>query len=168
METNLLNIANSLIPRLYNFAMVILSDDKKAQQLVLDAYTVYVMKEKRFLKKQLNTENSKKEMNSLKKFLRKELIKEIYDLGLKRLDHAHSKQVNYSKIEYREFFNLSLFKRSILFLKEKEGMSIDELQEVFVVQRYELIEAYYNSKNELLTVMPFEEIESNMETHYDH
>ena len=144
-----MTLVEPLLSKLFSFSMALFANEKLSYQTVIDAYTVYVMKEKRFLLKQLNQELSKKEKSSLRNFLKKELFKEIYDLSLKRLSHSNSNFGKECSAEYASFYSLSTFKRAVIYLKLHEKLTLEQIQEVFGVQRFEVIENFYNGREEI-------------------
>ncbi len=142
-------IIDHIIPKVYDFAYVIAGDELAAEQLVVDAYTVFIIENKDFLSKEDLDLDNKSHRKSFQKYLYRELVREVYDLTLKR---AHLLSANNQELgsEFENFYNLSMFKRGLLYLKEIVGFTVSDLQEVFVLDRYQVIEAFYNAKHEVL------------------
>jgi hypothetical protein len=51
-KVQLIPLIDSLLPKVYGFAFSLLGDELQAEQAVIDAYTVFLMKEKDFLVKE--------------------------------------------------------------------------------------------------------------------
>ena len=144
-KSTFLNQLQSVHANIFGLAYCLVGDREEAAQLTLDAVTVLAMTEKEFIL-DFDVEKSSKR-KEFHRFLKKVLFRQIYELAQKRFADNALKP-NY-KPEFRDFFSLNLLKRSVLFLKEIQEFEISEIQEVFELQRHEVLELLYNARFEL-------------------
>jgi hypothetical protein len=148
-KVDLHSLVNGLIPRFYGFAWALIPDQEMALQMVLDAYSVCLVREKDFIK-EYKFKGEKKEAIAFKKFLMAMMIQEIYQLALKRANIRHHLR-NTIASEYQTFNSLSTSFKAVLFLKEKWHYSIESIQEVLKLERHQVLEALYNAASILTT-----------------
>ena len=138
MNKNQLEIfIDSLIPKFYSFAYALSADQVQAEQLVIDAYTVYTLREKDYLMQLEFDSDNKKSRVALKRLLTVEIYNEIYELARKK--YRKIKPSTQNLYEYKNFHQLTIQKKAILYLKEKQNLSIEELQEIFALKRHQVI-----------------------------
>lgn len=149
-KAQLQNLVNSLIPKFYSFAFALVPDELQAEQMVIDSYAVFVVREKKFIT-DFKFSGEKKEVSTLKKYIMSHMICELYQMGLKRSsqlrilgkkDHG----------QYDSFYHLKINQRAILFLKESFKYSIEGIQEILGLQKYQVIEALYNGRQSILEI----------------
>jgi len=136
-------ILDSITPKLYGFCTALTRSEQEAEQMFVDAYTVFILKEKHFVAEMQFDIESKKDRVSTKRYFLNEILKEIYELA--RVRNPKNRYDNSSFLEYESFYDLNIQKRAILYLKDVANMSIEDLQEVFVLQRHQVIELLHNS-----------------------
>ncbi len=141
------NLLDELSQPLFGFSYALCGDREEAQKLIVDAYTVYIVREKRFISgKELDSQNLK-ERRDFKKYLYKELLGEILELALKRLTgHRVDTEVE----EHKCFFTMGIFSRAVFYLKEMKGFTIEDIQEVFGLERHRALEFYYNARQAMV------------------
>ncbi len=144
-KSTFLNQLQSVHANIFGLSYCLVGHEQESSQLVLDAITVMVMNEKEFIL-DFNGEKSSKR-KEFHRFLQKVLFRQIYNLAQKRF--AHNPGGAIFEPEFRDFFSLNLLKRSVLFLKEIQEFEICEIQEVFELQRHEVLELLYNARFEL-------------------
>jgi hypothetical protein len=147
-KVQLTSLIDSLLPKVYGFSFALLGDELQAEQAVIDAYTVFLMKEKSFLVNEEIDSESNKHRQGFKKYLLREMTREVYELSLKRISQLGGKRK--TLLEYESFYSLNLNKRALLYLKEIGLYTVSDLQEIFGLERYQVIETYYNARHELL------------------
>lgn len=153
-KENISAIMNSLIPKLTAFAYVLSGDEKRSIELVTDSYTTFLLQNNKQIQ-EMGIENSKvtpQQRVAFKKFFLHQLLHEMFELSSKRKEYAFS-STEQQELEYKAFFELSRFNRSVLFLKEILEMDVQSIQEVYILQRHHIIEALYNAKSSLLRDM---------------
>ncbi len=141
-------LIDSLLPRLYGYAYALVGSDLHAEQLIVDAYTVYIVNDKHFLSSAHYDFQDKHERAEIKKYLLKEMLSCIYELAVKRAPQilGHAKEC----LEHEKFYELDVQKRAVVYLKEAAGYPVEDLQEIFAMQRYQILELLHNSKSILL------------------
>ena len=153
-KEEVITLIDSIIPKLYGFAFALVGDELQAEQLIVDAYTVYIMEDVNFLIGEDYIASNKTHRRNYRKYLLREIIGEIYELALKRIPQLaslHSKaNRNSDYMEYESFYNLNINKRALLYLKEIAQFSIDEIQEIFAIERFQVLEIFHNSKHEIV------------------
>ena len=145
----IISTIDSLIPKVYSFAFALMGDELQAEQAVIDAYTVYLMQDKDFLLDESYDANDTKERSLMRKYFLKELIREVYELSIKRIPQLSGK-LRRNLLEYEAFYRIALNKRALMYLKEVEKFSIEELQEIFSMERHSVVELFHNAKHELM------------------
>lgn len=145
-SSELMLYMNQLLPRLYKFSFSLVGEETMAEQLILDGHTVFTMREKKLLLKEKFSKG--KAGTRFKKYLFRQLVAEIFELASQRINNNFIERENL--LEYESFFKVQLRKRALIYLKEIENFKVEELQEVFLLQRHEVLEIYYNVSNEIL------------------
>jgi DNA-directed RNA polymerase specialized sigma24 family protein len=143
------NIIESLIPKLYGYAYALCASDSDAEQLITDAYTIFVIQESNNLEKMDIDNTDQKSRLSLKKFFMIQMFQAMFELSAKRNELV--KRRSQEEVEYEQFFKVSSVKRSTVFLKEVLELSVENIQEVYLMQRHQVIENLYNARTELLS-----------------
>ncbi len=165
MQKNELDfLLEKITPKLFNFTYGLTGEELSAEQLILDSYTVFLMENKDFLSSQDYDSSDRLDRNRVTKFLYREMVREVFDLGVKRAHQYNLGGHELQNPEFKDYFQVSIKKRAVLFLKEVEGFTITELQEVFTLDRYQVVELYHNAKHEVLGTKS----EKSLNTNTDH
>ena len=146
-KAELAPILDNLLPKLFSFAYSLIPDELQAEQMVIDAYSVFIIREKDYIENySLNTER-KKDRSMFRRFLMKSLLRDIYLLGAKRA--AQLKNLVFEK-SYDSYYERGVSERAILYMKDILGLEIEEIQEVMQMQKHHVIENIYNARNSIL------------------
>ena len=141
-------LLSSLIPKLYSFAFAMMQEESMAEQIIIDAYSVLVVKDREFIEN-YKYEDTKKEKVSFKRYLFINLLREIFEMSLKR--KTHSKYlIKRNFKEYNSFYSLDNQQKAVLFLKENFEFSIEMIQETLQLEKHQVVENLYNSRQKLL------------------
>ena len=141
-------LLNLIIPKIYSFAYAMIQDDDQAEQLIVDAYSVFLVKEKNFIL-EYKFKETKKDKTSFKSYLLINLIGELYRLGIKR--NSELKQLQrFNHGEFDSFYKLDVTQRSVLFLKENLKFNISLIQETLKIEKHQVIEQLYNSRHRII------------------
>lgn len=146
-KSELSSLVDSLIPSLYGFAYALIPDELQAEQLVVDAYSVFMIREKQELSL-IHLESENKERAAAKKFIQLELLSDIFDLGKKR--SSQLKPILEKVKEHKEFYSLEIIERAVLYAKERLHLSNKELEEVFLMKNFQIIELLHNARTALI------------------
>ncbi|MBT4791778.1 MAG: hypothetical protein HON90_09420 [Halobacteriovoraceae bacterium] len=148
-KEELVSIIDSLLPRVYGLAFALMGDELEAEQVIIDAYTVYLMQDKDFLLKESFDSSDSKERSSIRRYLLKELFREVFELCQKRIPQLSGKNRK-NLLEFESFYRIGVNKRAVMYLKEIEKFQIEDLQEIFSMERHRVLELFHNAKHELL------------------
>jgi hypothetical protein len=143
METNrLAQILYHVRNRAFSYTLALVPDRKLAIEIMGQALTVFLFKEKKFLQELDNSElePQKKYFN---KFVLLSLSKEIY-----KISHTRFKLKKFSTVEYQSFYNLDLEERSAVYLSEKK-VAIEEIKDIMNLENAELNQYLYRGRGKL-------------------
>lgn len=149
-NTDLETLINPLLPKFYAFSFCMIQDDTQAEQLIIDAYSVFIVREKNFIE-EYDFSNERKERASFKKYLFANMIHDIFELSLKRTIQTKYQFKNQYN-EYDSFYQLDQLQRATLFLKEKLEMSIEGIEETLRIKKHQVIESLHNARFKILEV----------------
>lgn len=136
------------LPKLFGLCSALTPNLKFAEQLFMDAYTVFVVEEKEFLATENFETTNQSERLSVKRYLFNSMSRQIIELASKKSKYFEA--VPNSKIlEYKNFFELKNNHKAILFLKEKLKVDLKDLQEIFELQSYQVKEVFHNALHKL-------------------
>jgi DNA-directed RNA polymerase specialized sigma24 family protein len=135
-----------LTDRLYRFAYVLIPDDLQAEQLVIDSFNAYLLKErKRLLKKEIDLSN-KKDAQFFRRSHFKGILKYMCEIGSRRSVQL-ADQLKLSLPEgYTAFFGLEPRIRFVMSLRYDAQFSVEEIEEIVQIPRYEVIEKIHNGR----------------------
>lgn len=127
--------------------MCLLPDDLQAEQLVVDALTLTLLKEKRtWLEREWDEADRKSHTHLRRQFMRS-LVTRLVDLGIKR-----SAQLGVTlpdaeiTRQHPQFFQLEPRTRAVAWLRFQQGWSMEEIERTLGLKRFELIEKVHNSR----------------------
>jgi len=144
-------ILDSLLTKLYSYAYALLPDDLQAEQLVIDAYSIFLVREKKFLQEFEFDSKNKKDRLNIRRFLMRNMLLDIFELGYKRsLQLRHLLQNDLG--EKQGFYDLKIEQRAVLFLKEVLQYTAKEIQETMSLQKHQVIETLYNARFKILDI----------------
>lgn len=140
------SVVDNLLSKLYSFAHSIIPDELQAEQLIIDSYSIFLMKHKKPLE-QLELGKRKKDTRlriHVRNYVYRSMLEVIFELGLKR-----SSQLNIESTtdQYKSFYSLTPTQRAILHLQEVLEFSPEETCRIVGVTKHEAIEQFYNAQN---------------------
>lgn len=146
-KAELASILENVLPKLFSFAYSLIPDELQAEQMVIDAYSVFIIREKEYIEEYKLDMVQKKERARFRRFLMKSLLQDIYKLGVKRA----SQLGDYTpERNYQSYYQLGIPERAILYMKDILGLELEEIQEVMHMLKHQLIEKIYNARNDIL------------------
>lgn len=157
-RSELAPLIDTLIPGFYSFAYALIPDELQAEQLVIDAYSVFLIREEGSLRelsdlRELRSgskgkaKDSSRDRNKLRHFLQKHIITDIFELGQTRAPQL--KSLLRESAERSAFYQLETSQRAALHLKEHMNFSYQDMEEVFAMKKYQIIELLHNSREAL-------------------
>lgn len=148
-KSDLQTLTNLLTPKLYSFAYALIPDELQAQQIIVDAYAIFLVQEKNFIS-DYNYKGTKKDRSAITRYIMTNMVAQIYELGLKR--SAQRRNLRKKDLGlYQSFYNLKTNHRAILFLREKLRYSIEAIQQTLSLEKYQVLEAIYNAQHNLIS-----------------
>lgn len=136
-----------LTDKLYHFAYCLIPDDLQAEQLVVDALNAYLIKEK---KKVLNREvdlKDKKEIQISRRNYFKGILKFIGDIGIRRSIQLNEQMKLMRPEEFADYYSLDPKIRFVLSLRYQANFTVEEIEEIVQIPRYEVIEKIHNGRH---------------------
>ncbi|MCO4754322.1 MAG: hypothetical protein KC478_07555 [Bacteriovoracaceae bacterium] len=139
-------LIDSLIPGLYSFGYGLIPDELQAEQLVVDAYSVFILREKEFI---LNYEhNGPKQRSRVRKYIQNQILADMLDLGSKRASQLQG--LFRTAMQQNHFYSLEFNQRAALCMKENLTLSTSDMQEVFALKKHQVCELIHHARNRLV------------------
>ena len=142
-KSELAPLIDSLLPHLYSFAYCLIPDELQAEQLVLDAYSVFLIREREHLS-EWEADRGRRERAETKKFLLNDLLGDVYELGAKRAFQLLPSLEN--KSGPQAFYRLQPAQRAALCLKENLKKSHEDIEAILAMKKHKVIELLYNAR----------------------
>jgi len=154
----LLQLLTPSTEKLYKLSFNLLPDSLQAEQLVIDGINAFLLKEKKAIfNKEFSTQNSS-EVQSLKKWVFKSVIKHLCDIGLKRSFQLGPQVTLEYGDDFKKFFSLDATTRLVLTMRFNLSFSVDEISDLLEIPRYGVIEKIHNGRYILTTQLEPENI----------
>ena len=142
-KKDLFTLIQPLLPRCHSLAYCLLPDDLQAQQLVIDAFTQCLLKEKHvWLTREWDDKDKKSQVQQRKTFL-KSMIRCLVDLGVRR---AAQISTPYEGQEFRQFYQMDPRTRAVAWLRFQQNWPLEEIERALSMKRYEVIEKVHNAR----------------------
>lgn len=138
-------LIESLAPKAYGLCFALTGNAELSQQLFVDAYTVFLIEEKEFIAEDELAPGDQEMRLSVKRYLFNTLAKYIHHLAQNKNRYALNGNSSNTDSEFREFYKLKPQTRGVLFLKEKLDLRLEDLQEIFALKRYQVVEFIHNA-----------------------
>ncbi len=139
-----------LTEKLYRFAYTLIPDDLQADQLVIDGLNAYLLKERKSILRREIDLASKKETQLLKRALYKGILRSVCDIGVRRATQMNEHVKNNLPKDYTSFYALDPKVRFVISLRYEAQFSVEEIEEIVQMPRYEVIEKIHNGRFLLL------------------
>lgn len=143
-------LALPLLDKLYRFAYHLIPDDLQAEQLVVDSLNAYLLKERKSILRRDFNLDSKKETQILRRAVYKGILKYMCDIGSRRSVQLLEQMKVTKPAEYEAFYALDSRIRFVIALRYDAQFTVDEIEEVVSMPRYEVIEKIHNGRFLLL------------------
>lgn len=143
-------IALPLTEKLYRFAYTLIPDDLQAEQLVIDSINAYLLKESKSIMKRDVNMTSKKETQLIRRTYFKSILKYLCDIGVRRSLQLSEQMKVLRPKEFAPFYSLEPKVRFVISLRYEAQFSVEEIEEIVQMPRYEVIEKIHNGRFLLL------------------
>jgi hypothetical protein len=139
-----------LTDKLYRFAFTLIPDDLQAEQLVIDSLNAFLIKERKSIMKKEVDLNSKKETQILRRIFFKGLLRYMGDIGARRSVQLIEQMKVERPEEFSAFYSLEPKVRFVISLRYEGQFTVEEIEEIVQIPRYEVIEKIHNGRFLLL------------------
>lgn len=148
-KSELNTVLNSIQSKLYEFSYIILPDDLQAQQLVIDATTAFILKEQDWLNITDYEEDERKERSLVKFDVYKLVLKNIFEIGVRRFTQLSADTLVIDE-QFKNFYELDVISRALLFLKHKTEISFNDILEITQMKKPEVLAKIYTSRQAVI------------------
>ena len=139
-----------LTEKLYRFAYTLIPDDLQSEQLVIDGLNAYLLKEKKTIDGKEIDLNSKKEMQILRRMVFKGILRYISDIGVRRSSQLNEQMKLNMPKDFKPYYSLEPKVRLVMSLRYDSQFSVEEIEEIVQMPRFEVIEKIHNGRFLLL------------------
>lgn len=136
--------------KLYRFAYNLIPDDLQAEQLVIDSLNAYLIKERKSILKREVDLNSKKDTQFMRRTYFKGILRFMSDIGIRRSSQLVEQMKLSRPQEYAPFYSLDPKVRFVMSLRYDAQFTVEEIEEIVQMPRYEVIEKIHNGRFLLL------------------
>jgi hypothetical protein len=144
-------LVQPLTERLYRFSYALTPDDLQAEQLVIDAFNAYLLKEKKsILAREVDLKNNK-EVALARRSLFKGVLRYLCDIGHRRSMQLIDQLRPGIPAEFRSFYAMDPKLRMAISLRYDHQFSVEEIEQILQLPRYEVIEKLHNGRFLLLS-----------------
>lgn len=132
--------------KLYRFAFNLIPDDLQAEQLVIDAFNAFLIKEKKnILSKEFEMQD-KKSLQLLRRSFFKGILSYMSEIGARRSMQLMEQMKLTRPAEFTNFFGLDAKVRAVLTLRYDFQFTVVEIEDILHMPRYEVIEKLHNGR----------------------
>jgi len=150
-RTDFFTLVQPLTPKLYRAGYCLMPDDLQVEQLVVDAFNGYLIREKKNILNLKELQDiAKKDLQVQRRIHFKGILKNLAEIGLRRSLQL-SDQINRSRPQdFQSFFKLDPRVRLTLCLRYDFQFTTNEIEDITGMTRYEVIEKLHNGRYLLL------------------
>ena len=131
-------------------AYALVPDDLQAEQLVIDAMNAFLLKEKKgVLLKDVDLA-SKKNSQLIRRNYYKSILRYMGEIGVRRSSQMGEHSIAVDPEDFRAFFNLEPRVRFVMKLRFEGQFTVEEIEEITSLPKYEVIEKLHNGRFLLL------------------
>lgn len=140
-----------LTDKLYRLAYNLIPDDLQSEQLVIDALNAYLIKEKKhILAASELAVLSKKDIQLQRRYYLKGIFRYMSEIGVRRSSQLMD-QMKYNRpSEFQVFYGLEPKVRLAITLRYDFQFTVEEIEDITGMPRYEVIEKLHNGRFLLL------------------
>lgn len=135
-----------LTDKLYRFAYNLIPDDLQAEQLVIDAVNAYLLKERKNIARKEIDLTSNKETQIVRRSVFKGLLRYLGDIGFRRSLQFSEQMQSMRPEEFAAFYSLDPKVRFVMALRYDARFTVEEIEEIVQMPRYEVIEKIHNGR----------------------
>jgi hypothetical protein len=143
-------LLSPLSEKLYRFAFTLIPDDLQAEQLVIDSFNAHLLREKKKLIARDVDLNNKNESQILRRQYFKGILHHMLEIGVRRSVQLGEQLKVTRPQEYGPYYSLDPKVRFVMSLRYDAQFSVEEIEEIVQMPRYEVIEKIHNGRFLLL------------------
>lgn len=134
--------------KLYRVAYNIIPDDLQAEQLVIDSFNAFLIKEKKMILAAREYESmSKKDILVKRRMIFKNILSYMSQIGVRRSSQL-TDQIQTT--DFKTYFGLETKVRLVMTLRFDFQFTVEEIEEITGLIKYEVIEKLHNGRFLLL------------------
>ncbi len=149
-RTEFFQLVQPLTEKLYSMAYALVPDDLQAEQLVIDSMNAFLLKEKKTVLNKTVDLESKKNVQLLRRTYYKSLLRSMCDIGVRRSNQMGEASLAVAAEDFRAFFALDAKVRFVMKLRFENQFTVEEIEEIAQLPKYEVIEKLHNGRFLLL------------------
>ncbi|MES2527485.1 MAG: hypothetical protein V4598_10375 [Bdellovibrionota bacterium] len=149
-RTEFFQLVQPLTEKLYSMAFALVPDDLQAEQLVIDSMNAFLLKEKKSVLIKMVDLESKKNVQLLRRTYYKSLLRYMCDIGVRRSNQMGEASLAVAVEEFQPFFALDAKVRFVMKLRFENQFTVEEIEEIAQLPKYEVIEKLHNGRFLLL------------------
>jgi hypothetical protein len=144
-------LLSPLSEKLYRFAYTLIPDDLQAEQLVIDSFNAFLLRERKKLIAREIDLTSKNGSQILRRQYFKGILQHMLEIGVRRSIQLNEQLKITRPQEYGPYYSLDPKVRFVMSLRYDAQFSVEEIEEIVQVPRYEVIEKIHNGRFLLLS-----------------
>lgn len=140
-----------LTEKLYRLAHNLIPDDLQSEQLVIDSLNAYLIKEKKKILDSRDMEElSKKDLQHQRRMHFKGILRYMSEIGVRRSTQLVDQMKFTRPTEFQLFYGLAPKVRLAICLRYDFQFTVEEIEDITTMPRYEVIEKLHNGRFLLL------------------
>ncbi len=145
------SLVQPLTDKLYRLAYNLLPDDLQSEQLVIDSINAYLIKEKKHILGAKDFEElSKKDLQVQRRYYFKGFIRYMSEIGVRRATQLNDQMKRNLPEDFSAFYSLEPKVRLVISLRYDFQFTVEEIEDMTGLPRYEVIEKLHNGRFLLL------------------
>lgn len=145
------SLVQPLTDKLYRLAYNLLPDDLQSEQLVIDSINAFLIKEKKHILAAREFEElSKKDIQVQRRFYFKGFIRYMGEIGVRRATQLNDQMKRSLPVDFAVFYSLEPKVRLVIVLRYDFQFTVEEIEDMTGLPRYEVIEKLHNGRFLLL------------------
>lgn len=149
-RTEFFQLVQPLTEKLYSMAYALVPDDLQAEQLVIDSMNAFLLKEKKSVLLKDVQIDSKKNSQLLRRNYYKSLLRYMCEIGVRRSNQLGDSSLAIDPEGFQAFFSLDPKIRFVMKLRFEGQFTVEEIEEIAQLPKYEVIEKLHNGRFLLL------------------
>lgn len=143
-------LVQPLTEKFYSMAYALVPDDLQAEQLVIDSMNAFLLKEKKGVLSKTTDLTNKKNSQLLRRAYYKSILRYMCDIGVRRSSQLGESSLAVDPEGFRAFFGLDPKVRFVMKLRFEGQFTVEEIEEITMLPKYEVIEKLHNGRFLLL------------------